>query len=431
MGINYTFCSFHGRIISGDYTRSEEITMLVPFINRLLHWFVTGVSTTVLALMMLSKGCTIDTLGLVMAIASLFIVVFEFPSGILSDMVGQKKIYLFSLVVSIAGYAVILMTNSVFGLIVGFSFYGIARAFSSGSVEALFINNYIRVEGKENLHKLISWMNSGEIIGLATGALLGGFLPTIWAGIFPAKNKYNGNLIMQIFILGVLLVFTLVSVKESKNGEKEKQTLGDHVRESTRLILNNRSILLLVIGTMVWGFCFNAIEVFWQPNVKGILGSDSQTWIFGLINSGYFLASLVGLGIINLLLRLRKVSQNLILVISRMIVGILIIALATQKNIVSFTGIYLVLFMINGMMNIPESTMINSLLPDDKRSSLLSFSSLMLQLGGIIGSVLFSRLVTTLQISGVWMIAGIVFGISSLLYVSIEKPAQYRGRGQA
>ena len=58
MGINYTFCSFHGRIISGDYTRSEEITMLVPFINRLLHWFVTGVSTTVLALMMLSKGCT-------------------------------------------------------------------------------------------------------------------------------------------------------------------------------------------------------------------------------------------------------------------------------------------------------------------------------------------------------------------------------------
>jgi len=403
--------------------------MLVPFINRLLHWFVTGVSTTVLALMMLSKGCTIDTLGLVMAIASLFIVVFEFPSGILSDMVGQKKIYLFSLLVSIAGYAVILMTNSVFGLIAGFSLYGIARAFSSGSVEALFINNYIQVEGKENLHKLISWMNSGEIIGLATGALLGGFLPTIWTRLFPNDNKYSGNLIIQIFVLLVLLIFTLFSVKEAKNKDRVKQTLSDHVKESTKIILNNKSILLLVLGTMVWGFSFNAIEVFWQSNVRSILRSDSQTWIFGFINSGYFLASLLGLGIINLLLRLRKVSKNLILVISRIIMGILIILLALQKNILSFTGIYLFLFMINGMMNIPEGTMINSLLPDDKRSSLLSFSSLMLQLGGIIGSVLFSRLVTALQISGVWIIAGIVFGISGLLYVYIGKPAQYRSRG--
>ncbi len=405
--------------------------MLVPFINRFLHWFVTGVSTTVLALMMLSKGCTIDTLGLVMAIASLFIVVFEFPSGILSDMVGQKRVYLFSLVLSIAGYAVILMTNSVFGLMMGFSLYGIARAFSSGSVEALFINNYIRKEGKENLHRLISWMNSGEIIGLAGGALLGGFIPTIWARFFPEKNKYNGNLIVQICVLAFLSVFTLFSVKEDREREKEKQTLGDHIRGSIRMILDNRNILFLVLGTMVWGFCFNAIEVFWQPKLKGILGSDSQTWIFGLINSGYFLASLAGVGIINLLLRLRKVSHRLTLVVSRLIVGILIIILALQKSLLPFTGIYFFLFMINGMMNIPEGTMINSLLPDDKRSSLLSFSSLMLQLGGIIGSVLFSRLVKTLQISGVWVIAGIVFGISSLLYVSIGKSGRHRDRGLA
>jgi predicted MFS family arabinose efflux permease len=254
-------------------------------------------------------------------------------------------------------------------------------------VEALFINNYIRIEGKEKLHTLISWMNSGEIIGLATGALLGGFIPAIWARFFPDKNKYNGNLIIQICVLAVLLVFTLFGVKEGRNGKRETD-VGRPCARVTKLILNNRSILLLVIGTMVWGFCFNSIEVFWQPNVKGILGSDSQTWIFGLINSGYFLASLVGVGVINLVLRKRRISQSLILVISRLCVGLLIVVLALQKSLLSFAGIYLFLFMINGIMNIPEGTMLNSLLPDDKRSSLLSFSSLMLQLGGIIGSVL-------------------------------------------
>jgi MFS family permease len=372
--------------------------------------------------MMLSKGCTIDTLGLVAAIASLSIVVFEFPSGILSDLVGQKKIYLFALLVSIAGYAVILMTNSVLGLVAGFSLYGIGRAFSSGSVEALFINNYIRKEGKEKLHILISWMNSGEIIGLASGALVGGFIPTIWADLFPGKNKYDGNLLTQICVLSALSVFTLFGVREEKMSEREKKTLGDHVRESAKIILNDRSIMLLVLGTMVWGFCFNAIEVFWQPKVKGILGSDSQTWIFGIINSGYFLASLAGVGIINLALRTRKISQNLILVISRIGVGMLFIVLSLQSSLLPFAGIYLFLFMVNGMMNIPEGTILNSLLPDEKRSSLLSFSSLMLQTGGIIGSLIFSRLVKALQISGVWVIAGIVFGISGLLYLYVGKP---------
>ncbi len=402
--------------------------MLVPFINRLLHWFVTGVGTTVLSLMMLSKGCTIDTLGLVTAIASLSIVVFEFPSGILSDLVGQKKIYLFSLLVSIAGYAVILMTNGVLGLLAGFSLYGIGRAFSSGSVEALFINNYIRKEGKERLHILISWLNSGEIIGLASGALVGGFIPTIWADLFPGKNKYAGNLLTQICVLSALSVFTLFGVREEKMSEREKKTLGDHVRESAEIILKDRSITLLVLGTMVWGFCFNAIEVFWQPKVKGILGSDSQTWIFGIINSGYFLASLAGVAMINLALRMRKISQNLILVISRIVVGTLFIVLSLQTGLLPFAGIYLFLFMVNGMMNIPEGTILNALLPDEKRSSLLSFSSLMLQSGGIIGSLVFSRLVKALQISGVWVIAGIVFGISGLLYLYVGKPLMPESR---
>jgi len=70
--------------------------VIVPFINRLLNWFVVGIGTTVMSLMLLTKGSTVDTLGFVTAIYSVFIVVFEFPSGILADIIGQKK-YTYSL----------------------------------------------------------------------------------------------------------------------------------------------------------------------------------------------------------------------------------------------------------------------------------------------------------------------------------------------
>ena len=160
---------------------SKEFRLTVPFINRLLHWFVVGIGTTVMSLMLLSKGSTVDTLGFITAIYSVFIVLFEFPSGVLADILGQKKIYLVSLALSILGYIIVLFSNNLVWLFIGFSFYGIARACSSGSVEALFISQYIQKNGKENLHRLMSALSSGEVIGLASGALLGGVIPMIWA----------------------------------------------------------------------------------------------------------------------------------------------------------------------------------------------------------------------------------------------------------
>jgi hypothetical protein len=43
-----------------------------------------------------------------------------------------------------------------------------------------------------------------------------------------------------------------------------------------------------------------------------------------------------------------------------------------------------------------------------------------MQLGGIIGSVVYSMIVKSIKIPGVWLISGIVFGISSMLYVSMK-----------
>lgn len=394
--------------------------LAIPFINRFLQWFTVGISTTVLSLMMLSKGCSLNTLGLVSGLYSIFIVVFEFPSGVIADVIGQKKIYVISLLLSIIGYFIVLVTNSLVWLFIGFSFYGISRAFSSGSVEVLFINQYIRDNGKENLHKLMSILGSGETIGLATGAFLGGVIPTIWQKYFPNQNKYNGNLTVQICILVVLLIFTLLTVKEASHVKEEKKSIVKHTKESIRFVFNNRNVLLLICGTMVWGFSFNAIELYWQPQLKSILGSDSGTWIFGVINSGYFLASLAGVGIVNIILKKKQIEYNLVLFIGRIVIGIMLVILSFQTHVLPFSAIYLFQFMINGMISIPETTLLNSQIPDDKRSSLLSFSSLMMQLGGIIGSVIYSLLIGILQIPGVWVLSWIVFGISGILYLNVR-----------
>lgn len=417
--------------------------MLTALSNRFLHWFTVGVGATVMVLLMLSKGGSVETVGLVVAIFSGFVILFEFPSGVLSDLVGQKKVYLFSLGLSILGYSIILATSGLPWLLVGFSFYGIARAFSSGSVETIFINNYIRDHGKENLHRLMSALNGGEILGLALGALAGGLLPMLWDGIFPGQNRYNGNLILQISVQVILLLLTVALVTEPARKNREMKittevpdasvptafprslsapfsTLLTHVRGSLGTVAGSRNLKLLISGTLLWGFCFTAIEVYWQPQLKAILGSDEQTWLFGLINSGYFLASLAGVGVMTIVLRKKRPSPGM-MVLLRIIIGLLIVVLAFRKNVPVFASVYLGLFMFNGMLTIPEGTLINTLIPDDKRSSLLSLSSLALQVGGVSGSVLYSVLLRYLDISGIWLIAGTIFALSSLIYLGIRQ----------
>ena len=410
--------------------------MITVLSNRFLHWFTVGVGATVMVLLMLSKGGSVETVGLVVAVFSGFVILFEFPSGILSDLIGQKRIYLFSLGLSILGYSIVLATSGLPWLLAGFSFYGIARAFSSGSVETIFINDYIREHGKEKLHHLMSALNGGEILGLALGALTGGMLPMLWAQSFPDQNRYNGNLILQISVQAILLALTIMFIKEPRHKSSGNKVgsevpvapfsaLSAHVRDSLGTVAGSRNLKLLISGTLLWGFCFNAIEVYWQPQLKAILGSDQQTWLFGLVNSGYFLASLAGVGAMTLVLRKKRPSPGM-MVLLRICVGLLIVVLAFRKNVPTFASVYLGLFMFNGMLTIPEGTLINTLIPDDKRSSLLSLSSLALQVGGVSGSVLYSILLRYLDIPGIWLMAGTIFALSSLIYLGI-RPGQPLG----
>jgi MFS family permease len=372
-----------------------------------------------MSLMMLSKGSTVETLGLITSIYSIFIVAFEFPSGVLSDKIGQKKIYLFSLALSIIGYSIVLLTSNLLWLFIGFAFYGISRAFSSGSVEALFINQYINDHGKDSLHQFMSAMNTGETLGLATGALLGGVIPLTWEQAFPSQNKYNGNLVIQIIVLIVLFFISLALVTDPHIRIHKNISMWRHIRKSLSVVAQNRNLILLILGTMIWGFCFNAVELYWQPQVKSILGGESKTWIFGIINSAYFFAALIGVGIINLILGNRNRRPNIILFVGRLSIGLLIILLSFQSSILLFSSVYLSLFMVNGMMNIPEGTLLNTLIPDENRSSLLSLASLMMQMGGITGSLTFSALVGTMKIGGVWGLSGVVFVLSGLLFLGI------------
>lgn len=361
---------------------------------------VTGIMTTVMSLMILSKGLSIENLGIIGAITSIIVVVLEFPSGILSDMIGRKRIYIISIAFSLAARIVLIGAASFTAVLAGFALYAVSRAFSSGSIEAVYIHDYMRDHGKDKLHKLMSAMSAGETIGLATGALLGGLIPMLWEKLWPTSNRYDGNLVAQIVILLALLALTLLTSKKDEPSAGTSVRFVDYVTDSFGTIRKSRILGLMIAGACLWGFTFSAIEVYWQPRLKDILGSDSQTWIFGIVNCGYFAASLVGVLLINALLSRRKISHLFSIFLLRIVSGALILALAPQDSMLPFSALYLAMFLFNGMANVPENTVFNAEIPEERRSSMLSLASLAVQLGGAAGSLIFAALVTRLSIVG-------------------------------
>jgi MFS transporter, DHA1 family, quinolone resistance protein len=387
--------------------------MFLAITNRFLQWMIIGIISPIMILMIISKGVYLESVGYIVAVLSAFVVIFELPSGIISDRIGRKKIYLFSLIIFLLSIIVLSLANGFIAICFGFSLFGIARAFSSGSIESDFIDNYIKVHGKEKIHEIITGMSIGETVGLSCGALLGGYLPSVWSKISPTSNVYIGNLITQGIIIILLILLTVVFHDTVIEPNHEK--LRSFLNNSKKIVLENNYIKWLFIGILLWGFSFGSIETYWQPQLKEILGSQDNI-IFGIINSGYFITSLLGSILIGFLMIKCKSKSILGIGLIKLIIGFGIIGLAMQKSTLGFSIFFLFIMGFNGMISIPESTVLNSQIPESKRASLLSLGSLVMQIGGIIASVLFSVLIKYIPISKIWVISGIIFGCSSILY---------------
>ncbi|MDF2950315.1 MAG: hypothetical protein K0R07_2366 [Sedimentibacter sp.] len=119
-----------------------------------LKSFSMGLLIPVLSLVFIDKGASLSNISIIMGVYSLTVVVLELPSGILADVIGRKKVFCLSLIVSLIGYSVILFGRGMIFLCIGIIFYGTSRALSSGSFDALFIDSYIETFGRDKLHKI-------------------------------------------------------------------------------------------------------------------------------------------------------------------------------------------------------------------------------------------------------------------------------------
>ncbi|MBC8334701.1 MAG: MFS transporter [Anaerolineales bacterium] len=409
--------------------KNKNLIRIFTF-NQSFHWFMTGLMIPILTLLLLKKGLDLFQIGIALGLYSGIVILFELPTGGLADSIGRKRVYLISLVASITAMTFLLFARSFITLSTGFVFMGIARALSSGTMDAWFVDEFRKNDINGNLQAAFAKVGIFIPLGLGAGAILGGVLPMSLGKMtarLPNFDIYSANILVVLF-LGILQIYLTSKLIHDPRSEASHSGILNGLKEFPRVIsdsiqygFKNRIVLLLALSTGAWGLGISGVELLWQPQTKIILGSDSQTWIFGLMSAGYFVASALGSFIASPLCKFFNNNYQGVLAGARFLMGGTLFILALQAEIIGFIGFYWGLFIFNGIMNSPHAAIFNDNIPEEQRSTLLSFESVVMQMGGVLGSIGLGYLSQSFSIAIAWFVGAGVLAFSSLFYIFLPK----------
>ncbi len=413
--------------MTGAYLRRVAIA------HQTLHWFIIGLLTPVLSLIQIEKGLNLVEIGFTTTVMSIAVVLLEVPTGSVADTIGRKRTYVLSTGVQGVGLVLLSVATGLPGVAVGLMLFGIARALSSGTMEAHFVDEFQRLAPEGDLHAFLARINIFVLAGLAVGGLIGGYLPET-LGVVLARvdvfDRFSGNLIVAALIAALQALLTTILVRErspvagDERGAAMVERFKAVLETSFRIVLRDRLVLVLMIGAATWGVAFAGLETFWQPHLATLAeGNGAErttaggTVVFGLVTMGYFLAGAVGSALAVGFSRVFRGRLASVVAALRVGCGVLFVALSLQRGVGSFAVFYLTLFCLNGVAGSPEETLFNEAVPGRVRSTLLSFRSLSLQLGGAVGALVLGLVAEYRSIALAWQIAGAAFALSALLFV--------------
>lgn len=380
----------------------------------LLNSYITGLLVPVFSLLLIDKGATLSKLSLMIGIYSFTVIVLELPTGIMADTIGRKKSFCLSLIISLLFSVVILLGNGLVILCLGMLIYGLGRAISSGSFEALFIDSYINEFGKEKMHVVTTRISVLDALGLSAGALTGGYLPEISMKYLSSIGMYDLTLTIRIILTIIVLVLAVIFIKETTEYENKKQpSMKEHIKNSSKLVIENKNIICIFISVFSTGFLLSSLETYWQPHFISLMPDNSAMFLLGVIAFMYFAAAMAG-NIISGKLFSKHNPKKIYLMFRSILAGVVIIT-ALQTNMILFIVFYTLIYLIFGMANIPESVILNGEIPNESRASVLSLNSLIAQIGALLGSFVNSIVINYMTISSLWLITSCVVSVTILI----------------
>ncbi|MCL2864315.1 MAG: MFS transporter [Lachnospiraceae bacterium] len=256
-------------------------------------------------ILFIERGKSVTEIALLIALWSVFSIVFEVPSGILADRWNRRNMLAVGAVLQGLCFVIWFFSYHFFMFAVGFFFWAIGGAFESGTEEGLIYDNLKSDGCAEHFTEIYGraqfFGNIGTIVGIVSAGMIASFTPIpiialISAGIcfinvvfvmqIREKNLYSEKLKEENASFFSTFKEAGVFVKESKIALIAivflvlVASLGSYLDEFDALIINDfQRSNIWVSGILTVRFVFIAIGDILAPKVEKKISSIRQLFI--------------------------------------------------------------------------------------------------------------------------------------------------------
>lgn len=245
------------------------------------------------AVMFSDNGLSTLQISVLLFVWSFTAFVLEIPSGVWADRYSRKNILIIGQLLRAVGYGLWLLFPGFVGFLVGFIFWGVKSALTSGTFEALVYDELKQTSQERTYAKVIGRAESLSLLGV----ILAGFGASIFS-----QGGYN---LLLVFSIGAVLISGL-SIALLPKSKITKSTLETeylvHLKEGLKLIKNNSQILKIVIFAS-FGLAVGGVDEFFGLFFKDLGLSNMQISLWAAIGS------VVGVAGSLVAYRLEKVSN--------------------------------------------------------------------------------------------------------------------------
>ena len=363
------------------------------YLLKALKWFM--IVMPIIVLFFESKGLSLTQIMILQGTYSLFVALFEIPSGFFADIYGRKNSILIGSIFLFLGYVIFSFFSGFNEFLFAEILLGIGGSLISGADSAILYdtlletkedNEYTKIEGKT-----YAIGNFSE--GIA--GILGGFL---------AMTSINLPVYIQtiVMFLSIPVAMTLVEPKSSYKLAKSFNSVITVVKDT---FIHNRKLRWYIIYSSSMGIATLSIAWFVQPFLMEI---ETPILYYGIIWAFLNFTA----GITSYYSHLFNNDNLLIYTSLTMIISLILLGLY-----VSYFGLIfiIIIYLLRGVITPNLRNLININSTSERRATVLSLRSFVIRLSFAIIAPILGYITDLYDISVVFYVLVFIVGFSSLL----------------
>lgn len=338
----------------------------------------------------------------------LVVFLFEVPTGAVADVFGRKTSYLISCVLMGVSFIVYALSTTFWGFVLAETLCAIGVTFCSGAYEAWMVDRLKFLKYNAELPPILSRRLQFDAGAYIAGASLGA-----WISDFDLVIPWIVGGVIQLFV-GLLAAVLMKEDGFEKKTFSFKEgfcSMRKTIQVSVKHSRNNKPLRFIFCAVALMQLTLAAPNLQWQPFFKDFLG-ESLTPL-GFIFAGMSVATILGAALTSHTLRLFKEEKRAMTWI-QLGVGISIAITGYIASLPLALTMFLLHELVRGLYRPIKDAYLHNNIPSSERATLVSFESMMRQIGGMFGLIGSGLLAQYTSIPFTWAVSGLLLCFATL-----------------